>query len=317
MYSKEFVELALKELSCSQKELAEHLEVSPTQITKWKKGERMSDEMEDKFREITNIGDRSPRLVLFTGSVEDADKWDELIHNLANDAQDESESDFNTITLQDEYGDLSEDTFRILKNMGVEIPKTFPKELEFDYDEADDNDYQKIYENPFTRLICAIYDSCTYVYGFYAAYIEELFEDEELDLYMTAAENIEPCLLSLAASKVDVDEKFAPKIRKFRMDINKDFEEWLNIVKEKAFRAGKPLRAELLNLINHSNELLCDEAEAESLGFNSTQLHPDIYMNELLVGVRAANKALEHIMKKLEIDGDFKLDESDFTLHQT
>ena len=45
------IELALSTLGCSQKELAVRLQVSPTQISKWKKGEYMSSEMEDRIKE--------------------------------------------------------------------------------------------------------------------------------------------------------------------------------------------------------------------------------------------------------------------------
>lgn len=37
-----FVRLALHTLKCTQKDLASHLGVSSTQISKWKKGEHMS-----------------------------------------------------------------------------------------------------------------------------------------------------------------------------------------------------------------------------------------------------------------------------------
>ena len=37
------IELALSTLGCSQKDLALKLKVSPTQISKWKKGEYMSE----------------------------------------------------------------------------------------------------------------------------------------------------------------------------------------------------------------------------------------------------------------------------------
>lgn len=50
MNSEHFVRLALDILKCSQKELAGKLGVSSTQISKWKKGEHMSDDMENKFR---------------------------------------------------------------------------------------------------------------------------------------------------------------------------------------------------------------------------------------------------------------------------
>lgn len=63
MNSEHFVRLALDILKCSQKELAGKLGGSSTQISKWKKGEHMSDDMEKKFRKITNIGEYSPLLV--------------------------------------------------------------------------------------------------------------------------------------------------------------------------------------------------------------------------------------------------------------
>ncbi|SRR5712691_2331672 len=79
--SQAWVELALKTSSCSQKELARRVGVSPTQISKWKNGEHMSLEMEDKFRAIVKIGDKHPEFVLWAGSLEDANKWDRLIHS--------------------------------------------------------------------------------------------------------------------------------------------------------------------------------------------------------------------------------------------
>ena len=63
------VELALNTLGCSQKELALKLKVSPTQISKWKNGEYMSFEMEDRIKEQTKIGEHRPAVVLWAGSV--------------------------------------------------------------------------------------------------------------------------------------------------------------------------------------------------------------------------------------------------------
>ncbi|SCB79385.1 hypothetical protein GA0061081_101316 [Gilliamella bombicola] len=47
-----------------------------------------------------------------------------------------------------------------------------------------------------------------------------------------------------------------------------------------------------------------------SLGYLQ-RLHPDIYMNELLVGMRTINQVLAHIMKKLDIYDEFKLGTSE------
>ncbi|MDR2213256.1 MAG: helix-turn-helix transcriptional regulator, partial [Pseudomonadales bacterium] len=289
MDSGALVQLALEALSCSQKELATHLNVSPTQISKWKKGEHMSHDMEKKLRAISNIGDRIPSFVLEAGSLEAAVKWERLIHYLAERANEYAETGYDTPPLRDDIDFLCWDTFHVLKEMGVALPHEFPKELDRDYErdesgsaESAVNLRETIDQNPYSSLIYKIYQSMTDVYGFYAAYVSELINDDNLDLFDTPAEDFESCLLSLAASKVEVDPEFAPNKHKFTLGIEKDYEEWITIVKDKAFRAGIPLKAELLDLVNEDNDVLAVEAEEESSGINASRVHPDIYMDELL-----------------------------------
>jgi transcriptional regulator with XRE-family HTH domain len=310
--SDSLVQLALGALSCSQKELAAKLRVSPTQISKWKKGEHMSHEMEERLRGIAKIGDRDPAFVLSAGSLQDAIKWERLIHHLAKWAEESAETGYYTPPLHEDMDFLCGETFRVLGKMGVALPKVFPKELDVNYDRGDGNDvWDLIEKNAYSNIIHKMYRSLNDVYGFYAAYVSELINDDDLNLMETSADNIEPCLLSLAACKIDVSEEFASKLREFRYQTTKDYEEWLAVVKDKAFRAGVPLRAELLDLVHNSGDELGHEAEAESLGFNASRLHPDIYMNELLVGMRTIHQVLPAIMKKLGIQEDFKLNTSE------
>jgi transcriptional regulator with XRE-family HTH domain len=130
MDSAALVQLALKTSSCDQKTLAKRLGVSETQITKWKRGESMSYEQQQKIRKITKIGDKlDPEFVLASGSVEAAKKWEKLVRFLAKNAYSnaENESGFETDPFAD--GDLEGlpwQTWRTLQSMGVEWPRSFP-----------------------------------------------------------------------------------------------------------------------------------------------------------------------------------------------
>lgn len=307
---KELIALALKILSCSQKELAAKLNVSPTQITKWKHGEYMSTDMETKIRTMLHIGEMDPAFILMAGDLENSIKWDTLIHFLAEMAEFNAETGYETYPLLDELEILSHNIFSIMNSIGVSIPRTFPADLEFDYEEADDDKIEQIYDNPYVNIIYDIFISLNNVYAFYAAYIEEIIENDDLDLYGTQADNIEPCLIDIAATKIEVDKKIAPQFTQFRQSIEKNYLDWLTFVKEKAIQARVPLRAEILDLVYKSSDELRDSAEAESLGFNNDRIHPDIYMNELLTGMRAIHQVLPFIMKKMGIYEEFQLDNS-------
>lgn len=326
MNSIPYIDLALKMLKCSQKELAQALKVSPTQITKWKKGEYISFEMQEKFKKLLNLGEFDPKFILLTGSIESAEKWNKLIQFIAETVRDNAETGYNTTPLYDELDLLSESTLATLKQMGVNLPSQFPKELdlEFDvsvnddqYDEKFDHIYEVIEDNPYSSLIYKIFSALNDIYGFFAAYIYDFFYDDDLGLEDTDACNIESCLLELAASKIELPlESFAPDFKEFKYKTIYSYEKWINIVKDKAFRAGIPLRAELMNLIYDSHESIGHEAEAESLGFNKAKIHPDIYMNELLTGMRIVHQVLPVILKKLEIYEDFVVDESTLKINK-
>jgi hypothetical protein len=153
-----------------------------------------------------------------------------------------------------------------------------------------------------------IYQSYVAVSDFFMAYVYGLMYDDELGLHETDAVNIESCLMELAAAKVDVDKTFAPKAEELAREARKNYTEWLTIVKDHAFRAGTPLRAELMDMVNDDSGSLADTAEAEAFGFNESRLHPDIYMNELLVGIRVNRQMLVTLMKKLGAYDEFELD---------
>jgi hypothetical protein len=71
-------------------------------------------------------------------------------------------------------------------------------------------------------------------------------------------------------------------------------------------------------MVNDDHDSLGHTAEAEALGFNAVRLHPDIYMNELLQGMRIIHQVLPAIMKKLGMDEkDFTLDRSELYVKES
>jgi hypothetical protein len=186
--------------------------------------------------------------------------------------------------------------------LGIHIPSVFPGDLIALCDSAcDDDDFDVAIENFYAATILKIFKSLNDVFGFYAAYVMELIDDD--DALGTGGE-IEACLMDLAATKIEISPTDAPLLQRFKSRVLRDYGEWLGSVKSAALESGKPLRAEILDLVAEGHDALGFEAEAESLGVNASRLHPDIYINELLVGMRAIHQVLPAIIKKLDISDE-------------
>lgn len=311
--SSNLVQLALKELKINQKQLADMLAVSTGQISRWKNhDDYMSQELYEKLTTLIGLEDTPAQLALLSGSIASAQKWGRVIRKLAEDANENNETGYHCYQLIDfdDWGLLS-NISSIFSDLGVTFPTEMPDPIDelLNQDDLSDEKWDQFYELEHIKLIEKILSVFTDLTGFHSAYIEELSQNDNL-LELTL--EIESAYLYLATSKLEIREKVAPNFTAFKSEWVHWYKQKLVELKAAAVAEKVPLREELLNLVNDEIGNISSAAERQSLGLNDANLHPDIYMNELLVGMRAIHQVLPAIIKKLGIEEEFQLDESDF-----
>jgi transcriptional regulator with XRE-family HTH domain len=338
-YAKEnvgLIEVALKYTGWKQNELAKRLKVSETQITKWKQGESMPSEREQQIRKLANISTIHTQWADSAGSAESLEKWRNFMMYLAQEAERYAEANdgFSGPTEltdggQDEHDCMCAITCDIVKHMGFEWPKTFPAELDFDYDhfekELDDEHWEAeneridhaVSSNPIARVIRDIFEA----YNDMNHYCERsgvfaLIHDDRIRTCDgteadSAAEQMDDCLLSLSAAKLNEPPQ-VDGYEKFRQETFGDYMRWIKLVKEEAWKEKVPIPVELADLLNKTHGELGAEVEfagikrmAQDRGLVEAEGgHPDIYMNRLLEGMEMIHKVLPAIMTKIGMSGE-------------
>jgi len=302
--SSSLVKLAVKELQCTQAALAKKLGVSEAQISKWIKGDHMSIDMRTKLIDLAKIEDLHPDFVTICGSLKDAKKWDALITHLIN--WNCERIDFG---LEPEIVSLT--LMENLQRIGFQIPKAFPDELIFEveykelYKEENEELSEFFFEHPIVNMIDSIFKTYAEIDEFIALNIRNLGlndPDFQADTLPEKSE-FEFNEIELAIAKSDIDEKIAPLFGRFRNRVLAKTFEQLDAIKRRAIESGLPLEAELFDLINKDAGTIDREMLYSD---ERIIIHPDIYMNELLLNSRQTKKMLKKIMAKLEIDEDFE-----------
>ena len=308
--SKLLVEIALKELNVNQKKLAELLGVSTGQISRWKNhGDYISFELREKLAELSGVHDLAPELVLLTGSLVMAQQWEKVIRYGVLSAAEDNETGFVCAPLEDyEESIIPGHLADLFNELGVSFYGALPSLVE-DFcngKEFDDETWEKFYETPQIELLSKLLTAYTEIHAFHTAYLEEMtsYNDDVYDL----TSELEDHYFHLAACKIEIDPKIAPNKSSHDWKWKQWYAERIADLKKIAVEKGTPLREELLKLLDDKTHKLNIASDAALFGFNNTKIHPDIYMNEILLSLRIINRVLPAIVKKLGIE-----DEIDFS----
>lgn len=318
MNSKSLITLAMSTLSCNQSKLADLLGVSKAQISKWKSGETISRDMEVKILDLIGLDkEASPELIQLTGSKEQADKWCHLISYLTKHTLNTVAPDIHPAPLDMGLG-VAQFTFEVLSNLnaaGVQIPHTFPKELDLvgittetesiiEDESVFDDIKHAIDNNELASTIIAAFECLCDVYEFYEVNIQEtVYALEKLTDYQlpTEIEDIEDYLFEVALAKTDIDSLKYPSFDLYKTRVLHQLSMNLWVLKKTAYNHRVPLQVEVMHLVHTPLYELGQLAEMSITNVFSGAIHPDTYMNELLVGMRKLQTALPVICEKLGI----------------
>lgn len=311
-----FVQLALSKLKANQAELAKVLDVSPTQITKWKKGDYMSFEKQEELRELLGLPEGVfPSAVLSVGGVDNVSKWCSLVQFICTEITEEPESNYTTTPLNfDEEYQLGAFASTLIEQMveaGVDLSTGFPDALDFDYEDEmpEDGPYEfpicKIKDTPEGSLIYDMLRAYEEVYAFYAAYMYEIISklEDELGDYDRDSD-FEVYAIELALSKVSDKHDICSNAAGHRVRVNEELGKWLEELKQAVYGSGNSFKVEIMDLITETSGSLEHDSEREAFGFNKRMGHPDVYMNELLINTRVNNAMLQAICKKLGVTSE-------------
>ncbi|MFA0056384.1 hypothetical protein [Vibrio echinoideorum] len=276
--------------------LASKLNVDESQIHEWLKTP-LPIGIIDSLENIV-LGDKylSPHLILSLGGLEQMEQWQTLINALINDALHRYLSDIPVVFMPENTDFLCERTLEALINIGMELPREYPKDLQLN--NIDDLE-SMINANIYAHTLSLVFDAMVNIQCYYDTFFDAI--SEHPDHPFEEALCWEHILVDLAVYHALDDQKIYPGLQAFQNETMMNTHQYINALKSHAYQHRLPLRAELLHLLNKDHEELYDDSEAEIMGLFPPQIHPDIYVSEIIESQRLIHQVLPGICRKLEM----------------
>lgn len=266
---KDLIQLALVQKQYTQRQLAEWLGVSATQITKWKQGEYMSDKISKHIIAELKLGEVPPKVILAVGSIAQAKRWCQTVNHLANLVAK------GHICFADKI-DIYEQLIDILKCFSIdyaEFPMITAKTAK-----------KAIKKHMVLQFIHDLFVEYVSIFAVYQTHISPLNWEKD--------EAFRERLLTLAATNLTVSQFETDKtFERMKNDTIEDYQSLINELKLYCLHSNKPLKIELSHLIRQTED-------------NPTVIHPDIYMNELLTTARLFRLLLPELLKQIDVSDE-------------
>ena len=262
--------------------------------------------------------------------IDNAMKWMKLLDFIKREVCDvDPNFCYYDSTLEDEPFYIYDCLLNTLVDCGVEFPKKFPKELDFDYEEHDNVGEDKepevyaseiIRENKLGNLFYEFFEAYGQVTAFRVAYIDPIIDtiqeinEKVWNKYFDTFSELDFDLVTLTLDKIledEEDKKFAPKLQQITSENRRVLMDKIYKIKKLAYTYRVPLGSELTYLFNFSPLDLDNEAEKDAFGLNRMDPHPDFYINEILIGLRELTESVDDLEETMEDIQDEKDDDED------
>lgn len=303
MKSKYLIETALKFNDINQKQLALELGVSPSQITKWKKGDKISDHMIDKINLMLPDSECMPLVLInHPTGAENIRLWVSIFERLVEHYFVDNENGIQ-LGYYMEDNDVAKELLLAMSKGGVEIPILQPKEIAaVKYAEDNclsdllsagwDEDYVISVDHFWVSLLgessectqafnlaCSLVDNTCDLLSYYRAYLEDFINELNSKSGSSMLEDIfavdSDIIVPLAAIKT---EGWKPE-HSFKKSVTDKAKSFIRSAKKAAYSDRIPMPVDIDELINEPNPALGHKAEGFALGFScyDNKHHIDYY----------------------------------------
>ena len=285
------IEYILARKIMRQVDIANQLNVSRAQVSKWKRGEYLPAERERQLLELAGLFGDDFQWAVLVGNEQNGLAWLQLFEHL-NECLDIPYFDFAEQSQQTVKGILT-----TLQSIDCPIPSQPFDTSNLDYDEPWDDFTEFLFE-----LLDIYSDLSNWInnnlFALGADYIEPIY-DEAIDLSYRA---VDMSVANLTADSLDTAGIDVEKHQAFAIKVKEQTRRNIRKLCQKLRAANIPIQADYFKLINsYPGELATEDEYFDFWGRNQIEYYLPFNEREVLQNARHLSKGLEELHLKLDM----------------